>query len=197
MNKGAIQVICGEGKGKTAAAMGMGIGALTKNKTVIMIQFLKGCPGRDSFDIMKRLEPEMKIFRFEKSDCFFESLSKEQQEEERMNIRNGLNFARKVVSTGECDMLILDEILGLLDQKIIEAEELAKLLQSKVDEMEVILTGKVFQKEMEPYVDSHGMVYRQPDIKKGAEWVIHNCDSRLGQKILYQNGIAVLNDNII
>jgi len=51
-------------------------------------------------------------------------------------------------------MLILDEILGLLDQKIIEAEELAKLLQSKVDEMEVILTGKVFQKEMEPYVDS-------------------------------------------
>ena len=154
MNKGAIQVICGEGKGKTAAAMGMGIGALTKNKTVIMIQFLKGCPGRDSFDIMKRLEPEMKIFRFEKSDSFFESLSKEQQEEERMNIRNGLNFARKVVSTGECDMLILDEILGLLDQKIIEAEELAKLLQSKVEEMEVILTGKVFQKEMEPYVDS-------------------------------------------
>jgi len=45
--------------------------------------------------------------------------------------------------------------------------------------------------------DSHGMMYRQPDIKKGAEWVIHNCDSRLGQKILYQNGIAVLNDIII
>lgn len=45
--------------------------------------------------------------------------------------------------------------------------------------------------------DSHGMVYRQPDIKKGAEWVMHNCDSRLGQKILYQNGIALLNDIII
>jgi len=45
--------------------------------------------------------------------------------------------------------------------------------------------------------DSHGMMYRQPDIKKGAEWVIRNCDSRLGQKILYQNGIAVLNDIII
>ena len=154
MNRGAIQVICGEGRGKTAAALGMGIGALTKNRTVIMIQFLKGCSVRDSFDVMKRLEPEMKIFRFEKSDSFFESLSKEQQEEERMNIRNGLNFARKVVSTGECDMLILDEILGLLDQKIIEAEDLVKVLQSKVDDMEVILTGKVFQKEMEPYVDS-------------------------------------------
>jgi cob(I)alamin adenosyltransferase len=71
-----------------------------------------------------------------------------------MNIRNGLNFARKVVSTGECDMLILDEILGLLDQGIVEAGELIKLLQSKVDEMEVVLTGKVFSKEIEPYVDS-------------------------------------------
>ena len=45
--------------------------------------------------------------------------------------------------------------------------------------------------------DSHGMVHRQPDIKKGAEWVINNCDSRLGQKILHQNGMAVLNDIII
>ncbi|WP_077611227.1 cob(I)yrinic acid a,c-diamide adenosyltransferase [Clostridium sp. Marseille-P2415] len=154
MNRGTIQVIYGEGKGKTTAALGMGIEALTKNRTVIMIQFLKGCPGRGSLDILKRLEPEMKIFRFEKSDGLFENLSKEQQDEERMNIRNGLNFAKKVVSTGECDMLILDEILGLLDQKIIEAEELVKLLQSKVDEMEVILTGKVFSSEMEPYVDS-------------------------------------------
>lgn len=154
MNRGTIQVICGEGKGKTTAALGMGIEALTKNRTVIMIQFLKGCSGRGSLDILKRMEPEMKIFRFEKADGFFENLSKEQQDEERMNIRNGLNFANKVVSTGECDMLILDEILGLLDQKIIETVELVKLLRSKVDEMEVILTGKVFSKEMEPYVDS-------------------------------------------
>ncbi|MEY8356143.1 cob(I)yrinic acid a,c-diamide adenosyltransferase [Lachnospiraceae bacterium 54-53] len=153
MNRGTIQVICGEGKGKTTAALGMGIEALTKNRTVIMIQFLKGCPGRGSLDILKRLEPEMKIFRFEKSDGLFENLTREQQDEERMNIRNGLNFAKKVLSTGECDVLILDEILGLLDQKIIEADELVRLLQSKVDEMEVILTGKVFSGELEPYVD--------------------------------------------
>lgn len=154
MKKGTIQVICGEGKGKTTAAIGKGVGALTKGETVIMIQFLKGCQDCASLDILKRLEPEMKIFRFEKSDAFFETLSKEQQEEERMNIRNGLNFAKKVLSTGECDMLILDEILGLLDQEIIDSEECIRLLQTKVDEMDLILTGKVFPKEMEPYVDS-------------------------------------------
>lgn len=154
MNRGTVQVICGAGKGKTTAALGMGIEALIKNRTVIMIQFLKGCSGRGSLDILKRLEPEMKIFRFEKCDGLFENLSKEQQEEEQRNIRNGMNFAKKVVSTGECDVLILDEILGLLDQKIIEPEELAKLLQSRVDDMEVILTGKVFSGELKPYVDN-------------------------------------------
>lgn len=148
MNKGTIQVICGEGKGKTTAALGMGIGALTKNKTVIMIQFLKGCSGNGSLEILERLEPEMKIFRFEKSDDFFENLTKEQQEEERMNILNGLNFARKVVTTGECDLLILDEVLGLVDQRIIENEELIKLLCSKVEEMDIIMTGRVLPKEI-------------------------------------------------
>lgn len=153
MNKGTIQVICGEGKGKSTAALGMGIGALLKDQTVIMIQFLKGCQEQVSCKILERLEPEFKIFRFEKSDAFFESLSEEQQKEERMNIRNGLNFAKKVLSTGECDLLILDEVLGLLDQGIVETDELTKLLQSKVEEMDLILTGKVFPKELEPYVD--------------------------------------------
>ena len=104
-------------------------------------------------EILERLEPELKIFRFEKSDAFFETLSEEQQKEERMNIRNGMNFARKVLSTGECDLVILDEVLGLLDQGIIEMDEMKTLLQSRVEEIDLILTGKVFPKELDPFVD--------------------------------------------
>jgi cob(I)alamin adenosyltransferase len=149
MSKGTIQVICGEGKGKTTAALGMGISALLNGQTVIMIQFLKGCQELASCEILERL----KIFRFEKSDAFFETLSEEQQKEERMNIRNGMNFARKVLSTGECDLVILDEVLGLLDQGIIEMDEMKTLLQSRVEEIDLILTGKVFPKELDPFVD--------------------------------------------
>lgn len=70
-----------------------------------------------------------------------------------MNIRNGMNFARKVLSTGECDLVILDEVLGLLDQGIIEMDEMKTLLQSRVEEIDLILTGKVFPKELDPFVD--------------------------------------------
>ena len=127
MSKGTIQVICGEGKGKTTAALGMGISALLKGQTVIMIQFLKGCQELASCEILERMEP--------------------------MNIRNGMNFARKVLSTGECDLVILDEVLGLLDQGIIEMDEMTTLLQSRVEEIDLILTGKVFPKELDPLVD--------------------------------------------
>ena len=55
------------------------------------------------------------MFRFEKSDSNFVELSNEQKADEIINIRNGLNFAKKVLCTGSCDLLILDEVLRLID----------------------------------------------------------------------------------
>ena len=109
MKENLIQVICGPGKGKTASALGRGVTALLKGKTVIMVQFLKGSMETEGMEIVKRLEPEFKLFRFEKSPIFFDQLSEEEKDEARINIRNGLNFAKKVLVTGECDILILDE----------------------------------------------------------------------------------------
>ena len=57
-----------------------------------------------------------------------------------MNIRNGINFAKKVLSTGECDLLILDEVLGLVEKGIITVEDLKNLLECR-GETSVILTG--------------------------------------------------------
>lgn len=154
MDKGTIQAICGGGCGKTATALGKGILAVTAHKKVIMIQFLKGCLGLDVAEELKRLEPELKVFRFEKSGDYFENLTEAQKEEERMNIFNGINFARKVLTTGECDLLILDEVLGILDQNIVSVEEIRKLLELRSDDVSLIMTGKVFPKELEPMVDS-------------------------------------------
>ncbi|MGN0158798.1 MAG: cob(I)yrinic acid a,c-diamide adenosyltransferase [Brotaphodocola sp.] len=142
MGTGNVEIICGNGSGKTAGAFGRAFDALIKRKTVIMIQFLKGSQKQEELDIIKRLEPELKVFRFEKSDRYFADLSAEEQREERLNIRNGLNYAKKVLTTGECDMLILDEVLGILDLGIISADELKNLLEGRGD-VEVILTGKV------------------------------------------------------
>ena len=72
------------------------------------------------------MEPEIKLFRFEKSDSNFVELPEEKKQEEIQNIRNGIGFAKKVLTTGECDLLILDEVLGLVEKDIItvDAEEI-------------------------------------------------------------------------
>lgn len=161
MSKGKVQVICGAGTGKTTAALGKGISAVGEHKTVIMIQFLKGVQNAETADVLKRLEPELKVFRFEKSNAFFENLSAAEKEEELLNIRNGINFAKKVLTTGECDLLILDEILGIVDQNIIALDEFEKLLNMR-ENMDIIITGKVFTKQMEPLADK---ISRIEDIK--------------------------------
>lgn len=153
MNKRNVEVIFGAGMGKTSLALGKGITALTEHKSVIMIQFLKGSVKREGLDILKRLEPELKIFSFEKSEEFFESLSDDRKSEELANIRNGFNFAKKVIATRGCDILILDEVLGIMDRNIITIEDFEKLVEQKEDDTRLILTGKVFPEKLRPYVD--------------------------------------------
>ena len=97
---------------------------------------------------------DFKIFRFEKRDCCYDQLTEEEKAEEKSNILNGLNFARKVVVTQECDFLLLDEILGLLDCGIVTADVIADILKQKDESMHIVMTGWNFQDELRPYVDT-------------------------------------------
>ncbi len=140
MEKGFVHIICGGGRGKTSLALGQGISAASEGKSVMIIQFLKQKQA-DEIGFIRRLEPEIKVFRFEKSDKSFDELSDEEKKEEIQNLKNGVNFARKILVTEECDVLILDEILGLLEHGIVSAEEIRSLLEANGGNLEVILTG--------------------------------------------------------
>ena len=137
---GRICIFTGKGHGKSPAAIGEALMAAANGKQVVIIQYLKG-KGLDNHEILNRLEPELKIFHFEKSDEQYEELSDKRKEEEIFNIKNGINFAKKVLSTGECDLLVLDEILGIVDNGILSVSELEELLKLRPDGMDIIMTG--------------------------------------------------------
>ena len=139
MAKGLIYIYAGDGRGKSPAAIGRAVQAAMEGKQVVIIQFLKGKGLKDS-EFLRRMEPEIKLFRFEKSDENFEELPEEKKAEEIGNIRNGMNFARKVLATGECDLLILDEVLGLVEKGIVSVDDLKAMLECRED-TSVILTG--------------------------------------------------------
>lgn len=102
---------------------------------------------------MQRLEPEIKFFRFEKLAECFADLSEDEKKEESANMKNGLNFARKVLATSECDLLVLDEILGVVDAGVISVEELCAIIRAKTEETDVILTGRRLPEELREIAD--------------------------------------------
>ena len=146
MKKGTIFIYTGDGRGKSPAAIGRAVQTAMEGKSVVIIQFLKGKGLQDS-DFLHRMEPEIKLFRFEKSETNFSELSEEKKQDEIINIRNGINFAKKVMTTGECDLLILDEVLGLVEVGILSVEELKTLLTYQ-DETDIILTGTTLKDEI-------------------------------------------------
>lgn len=159
-----VQVYYGEGRGKTSASIGQCMQYASAGKQVVIVQFLKGKHAGE-LEILKRLEPEIKVFRFERSDCHYDNLTEEQKQEQEANIHNGLHYARKVVDTKSCDVLVLDEILGLLDHHIVGIEVMEELIRLADGKIELILTGRELPKAVE---DLAGFVY-QINTKKEIE----------------------------
>ncbi len=141
MDKGLIQVYTGDGKGKTTAAIGQGIRAIGSGNKVFMVQFLKSSQTGE-LSTLKRLEPEFRVFRFERERGFVWTLSKDELDELQADIRNAFEFVKNCMQKKACDVLILDEIMGVLKNELLSVTEIVTLLKSKPEEMEVVLTGR-------------------------------------------------------
>ena len=88
-----------------------------------------------------------------------------QQKEEKQNILNGFNFAKKVIDTGECDVLVLDEVLGLVDLEIISIEDIISLITLRDDYCKLVMTGRCLPPELEPYVDIVSKIDLEKDLE--------------------------------
>ena len=141
MNRGIIRIYYGEGRGKSAAAFGTAVMEAASGKTVTIISFLRkkneACEA-----LIKQMEPELKFFRLEKSAESFHSLSIEEKEEEMMNLRNGFNYSKKVITTCGCDLVILDEILDLIEDDIVSEKAFLEIVPLIPEGMIVICTGR-------------------------------------------------------
>lgn len=176
MENGLVQVYCGNGKGKTTAAIGLGIRAVGNDYKVIMIQFLKN-DSTGECKVIKTLEPDFKVFHFEKKRGFTWELSEEEKNELRSETSNALKFASKVMDTAQCDVLILDELLNSLDLGFISEAEVCELIDNKSEDVELILTGRNLPESIAQRADyisrieevKHPM-HKGIDARKGIEY---------------------------
>lgn len=152
LEKGLIQVYTGNGKGKTTAALGQGLRSCGRGLKVCMVQFLKGGDTGELHSVEK-LHPLFEIFRFEKKRGFFWTLSEQEKQELKQDIEKGFEFIKGIVANNECDVLIIDELLGVLGNKLLEVGDAVKLLKSKPDNMEIIITGRNVPEEIAEAAD--------------------------------------------
>ena len=139
MDKGIIQIYYGEGQGKTSAALGNAIRKASNGQSAYVVQFMKG---QLDTEYLTRLEPEVKVFRFELCSEGFDAQDEAENQVQKQNIQNGLNFAKKALVTGQCDMLVLDEVLGLVKEGMATEDQILEVLQAKSLYTDVILTGR-------------------------------------------------------
>ncbi len=147
-----IQIYYGDGRGKSTAALGYALQSAINGRNVFVIHFLKGKMASESA-FMQRLEPEIKVFHFEKSEERYEELSEQEKTEENRNIRNGVNFARKVLLNDECSLLVLDELLGVIDNGVVTKEDVQTLFGAKAEETQIIVTGRTLPDYMRELAD--------------------------------------------
>ncbi len=139
MKTGQIAIYYGAGKGKTSVSLGKGIRALGENLRVVMIQFMD-YHNNQEIALLEKLEPDFRIFHFEK-DREGAEMTEEIRKEIASEIRNAFNFTKKILDTGECDMLMLDGILECVEENYLSEEEVVEMMEKRPNTMDMILTG--------------------------------------------------------
>lgn len=134
----SVHIIYGDGYGKTAAAMGLAVKAVGAGETVTIVQFLKGTDA--DYSSLEQYD-EIHFFTFENSDKPFDKLSEEERVAQREKAMNSFHYAKKVIDTESSDVVILDEVFGLVDYGIIYLEDIEELLCSN-SEVSLIMTGR-------------------------------------------------------
>ena len=159
--RGQVLLFTGEGKGKTTAAFGVVLRAVGRGWKVSMIQFTKmgeWPKGQPLGEIVgaARLAPDFEVIS---TGIGFVNIFGDPFtiEEHRDAAQKGLELAREKIHSGAYELVILDEILGAVDQGQVDLEQVLELIATKPHAVNLLLTGhdaqKRFLDQLLPVVD--------------------------------------------
>ncbi|MDD4679375.1 MAG: cob(I)yrinic acid a,c-diamide adenosyltransferase [Clostridia bacterium] len=139
--RGLVHIYTGDGKGKTSAAVGLGLRAWGRGMKVLMVQFLKGSQSGELIAAQK-LGETFKINLGTALKKFTWEMNKAELQEAAAAQKKQFEYARKESESRNWDVLILDEIMAAIQQKMISADKVMELIVNKPEELELVLTGR-------------------------------------------------------
>ncbi len=161
--RGIVIVYYGDGKGKTTAALGLSLRAVGRGMRVLFLQFMKGEPGEGKGvvwstgerEFIKRMHQRGMLGKKERRRDSLGTLEIRATGEGFVGILGdsepflvhkaaalrGLSEARSAVRSGSYDVVVLDEILRAVQEKLLTATQVRSLIVHKPKKVHVVLTG--------------------------------------------------------
>ena len=142
--KGYVQVYTGDGKGKTTAAFGLALRAAGQGNKVLIYQFLKP----PSLDIGERFALQLGAVRIrvEALDVPWDMAKSPGDEnavaKTRIAISNALERLAETAQKRFYDVLILDEIVYCLSQRLARLEDVRRVIERRDERVEIVMTGR-------------------------------------------------------
>lgn len=185
-----VQVYTGDGKGKTTAAIGLAIRAVGAGKKVLLLQFMKSkvysehnvlpdipgitleTVGKPFFIIQKGMKTQEELKRWGDEVVVFEAGNPPADYVKL--IEKGYERARAAVSSGDYDVVILDEYNMALFFDLISWKKTKDLLEKRNPQVELIFTGRGAPKEL---LEAADLVTEMKEIK---HYYTKGVNARLG-----------------
>ncbi len=135
--QGYVQIYTGDGKGKTTAALGVALRGVGAGMRVFIGQFIKS-GDYSEINALSRFNDLITIEQFGKGRF----IKGQPSAKDVQLAQNGLIRLKEVVSSGDYQIVIIDEGNVAVTCKLIEEAELLGLIESRHSTTELIITGR-------------------------------------------------------
>lgn len=159
---GLVVVLTGNGKGKTTSAMGMVLRAAGHNMRICVIQFMKGDLYSGEWDGLKLLGDRVELYSTGKGFCGIQG-NPYPHSEHRENAQQALKLVDQKMSSGDFDLIVLDEINNALQLKLVDLDQVLAIVDSKPELLHLVMTGR----------DAHEEVLSRADTASRVDEITH------------------------
>jgi cob(I)alamin adenosyltransferase len=135
--RGYVQVYTGEGKGKTTAAFGLALRAAGHGKRVYIGQFMKGQPSGEVAALDHH--PQITVEQFGSPGCIGRD---EVIPGHRSDASGGLARASAALTSGDYDLVVLDELDVAVWFDLLSERDCAELIEARPALVELVITGR-------------------------------------------------------
>lgn len=135
--KGLLIVHTGTGKGKSSAAFGMGLRMVGHGMQLGVVQFIKGALHTAERDLLGGFD-----------NCDFHTMGEgytwntQDREADMATARKGWDEAKRMIESGDYQMVILDELNIVLKYEYLPLDEVLAVFNSRPQMLHVVVTGR-------------------------------------------------------